>query len=216
MSEPSPEPQPQPEPQPEPSPEPQPEPSAVGREEFERLVAANKKLIEERDTFKEGLKAKELEQMKASQQWQEIAELKEKEAMEARAESDNIKKALVTREKMSAIKTAAMASGIRAEALDDLDLFDFPEVQIETTNLGNIKILGAKEAVDSLKVRKPYLFGKKSGNLNTDLPTVVDGGKVTIDQIMKAEEKARKSGKAEDMASYSKLTQQYNQQQRGN
>lgn len=43
---------------------------------------------------------------------------------------------------------------------------------------------------------------------------MVDGGSVTIDHLLKAEEKAGKTGLADDKAAYFKITKQYKQQQR--
>ncbi len=187
-------------------------PKTVSLEEYQVLMNKNKVLTTERNTLKDNLSAKELSQMKDKENWKEVAELKEQEATTAKEETATLKKALIRKEKMGAIRTAALSVGLRKEALDDLDNFDFSDVQIETTSLGNVKILGAKEAVDALKLKKPYLFGKKSSSLNGGLPEVVDGGTIPLDSLMKAEEKARLSGKAEDQAAYKELTLKYNQQ----
>lgn len=188
---------------------------SVSAEEHNKLLAKLKQAESDRDTHKANLKGKELEQMKGQERWKEIAEMNEAEAKEARLENETLKKGIVSKDRMNAIRTAALQAGIRKDALDDLENFDFPEVQVETTSLGNVNIVGAQTAVAALKLKKPYLFGTKSSSLNGSLPEVVEGGTISLDQIMKAEEKARKSGSADDRAAYAKISQLYNQQRRG-
>jgi len=187
---------------------------SVTLEEHQKTLTRLKSLEEERDALKKTSKDSELQQMKDQERWKEIAELKTREAEEANEKVDNMSTALQKREKMSSIRNAATQAGLRKDALDLLDLMEFPEVQIEATTLGNINIVGVSTAIEALKLKHPSLFGKKSGNLNGGLPEVVDGGSVTIDHLLKAEEKAGKTGLADDKAAYFKITKQYKQQQR--
>jgi len=212
---PNPEPPPETPPKEEPPPADPPPQQSVSIEEHQKLLDKLKAAEEERNSLKQNAKESELQQMKDQERWKEIAALKEKEANDANERTENMGRALQQRERMSAIRTAALQAGIRKDALDDLDLFEYPELKIETTSLGNINIIGAQTAIEALKMRKPYLFSKRSGNINASLPEVVDGGRITIDHIMKAEDKFRKSGSADDKAAYIKITQQYKQQQRG-
>jgi len=184
-------------------------------EEYNKLLAKNRTLTETNTGLNGQLKTNELAGMKDKEQWKEIAELKENENTELRQRNESLTTGVIKREKMSAIRTAAVQAGIRKEALDDLDLYEFPEVQIETTSLGNYNVVGVQTAVEALKLRKPYMFGKKSGNLNPGLPEVTTGGMVTIDQVMKAADKARKDNSPESQAEYARLTKFYNQQRRG-
>lgn len=184
-------------------------------EEYNKLLTKNKLLNDQNTGLNGQLKSNELAGMKDKEQWKEIAELKETENAQLREKNDSLTTGVIKREKMSAIRTAAVQAGIRKEALDDLDLYEFAEVQIETTSLGNFNVVGVQTAVEALKLRKPYLFGKKSGNLNGGLPDVVTAGSVTIDQVMKAADKARIENSPEAKAEYSRLTKIFNQQRRG-
>lgn len=187
---------------------------SISLEEHHKTLARLKLLESERDTLKQSSKDRELQQMKDQEKWKDIAEIKIKEADEANEKTENMSRALQKREKMSSIRSAALQAGLRKDALDLLDLMEFPEVLIEATTLGNINIVGVSTAIEALKLKHPSLFGKKSGNLNGGLPEVVDGGMITIDHLLKAEDKARKSGSADDKAAYAKTNKLYQQQQR--
>ena len=151
--------------------------------------------------------------MKKNQQWQELAELKEKEADEAKRDSAKLKESLVFDRKFSAIREAALAAGIRKEAVSDLELLDLSEVQIETTSTGRINIIGADKTVDRLKTLKPHWFGNKGNKVNSDIPDVQTSGSVTMKQIYEAEKKAKESG---DYAPYKQALIKYKQQLRNN
>lgn len=186
--------------------------TSYSADEYNKLLSEKQTLTSQRDTLQSQLKNNELTQMKDKEQWKEIAELTTNENDKLTAKLDGMSKAIVQKEKMSAIRTAALQLGIRQDALDVLDRLEFPEVQIETTSLGNFNVVGAKAAVEAIKIKMSFLFGNKSGNLNGSLPEVVDGGNVTIDQIMKADQKARETGTAEAHAEYKKLAQKFSQQ----
>lgn len=131
---------------------------SVTLEEHQKTLTRLKSLEEERDALKKTSKDSELQQMKDQERWKEIAELKTREAEEANEKVDNMSTALQKREKMSSIRNAATQAGLRKDALDLLDLMEFPEVQIEATTLGNINIVGVSTAIEALKLKHPSLF----------------------------------------------------------
>lgn len=86
----------------------------------------NAKLMEELNKYRakateleNKFKQKEVEELKNTQNWQKIAEIKENEAKEAATERDKLKNAFINREKRSALVQAALQAGIIKEALDD-------------------------------------------------------------------------------------------------
>jgi hypothetical protein len=164
-------------------------------------IAESKK----RQELQDSLKAKDMEKLKENERWKEIAEMKEKEAKEEREKSEKVTKAVQNDKKYSAIKLAAQQAGIRKEALDDLELIDFPEVTIETNDAGNTVVQGVKSAIDALKLKRPHWFGKGSGNINSSLPETTTSGKVTVAQVLAAEKKWRQSQSAEDFKEYARL-----------
>lgn len=182
-----------------------PKEQTVSYDEYQKLLARAKQLEEKEKTAREALKGKELEQMRANEKWQEIAEIKTREAEEAEKRYKSTVKAVQNDRKFSKLREAALAAGMRKEALDDIELYDFPEVQVETTEAGNIVVNGVKAAIDSLKVRRPYLFGNKSGNLNSALPEVKNGSRINVSQVLAAEKKWRQSQSAEDFREYERL-----------
>jgi len=150
--------------------------------------------------------------MKAQEKWKELAELQEKEKLEALAKLENVNTAVAKDKKYTAVKLAAQSLGIRKEALEDLELLDFPEVQIEVTSLGNVNIVGAATAVERLKLIRPHWFGKKATALNSSSPEIVEGAKITTQQVIDARKKASKSKNPSDYDSYEKLHKQFQSQ----
>lgn len=181
----------------------------ISMSEYKKLMAQLEDQKKRFNAAQDALKGKEIEQMKADKRWQEIAEMREKEAREANEKYESMSQAVRNDRKMSAIKTAALSAGIRKEALDDLELFDFPEVNIETTSSGGFSVMGAKEAIDALKVRKPYLFAKPSSALNSSSPEVVNSGKITIEQVRKAQMQWNKTRSREDLQAYETALKQF-------
>lgn len=76
---------------------------------------------------------------------------------------------IVQTQQFNEVKAAAVAAGLRKEALDDLDMIDMKGVEVETTSTGRFIVKGAKERVESLKNEKPHWF-------TTTTPPVVNTG----------------------------------------
>lgn len=184
----------------------------VPKSELDKVLSDMHKFKKMARDYEAKMKEQEMSKLKEQQEWQKIAEIKEKEAAEAVEEATRLKSSFLNTQKYSAIKAAALANGIRKDALDDLELYDFDDhVAIETTNTGKINVLGAEAAIKKLKAEKPYLFGKSMGGVNTDSPDVVSGGEITMDKVMKAQAAASKSG---DYTEYKKVLQAYQAQKR--
>lgn len=174
----------------------------------------NAKLIEELNKYK--TKANELEtlfkktkeeELTKNQQWQQLAELKEKEANEAIDKAEKLKTAFVQKEKMAAIREAAIQAGIRKESIPDLRLIDFPEIKLETNSEGEFNTSGADKAVQRLKTLRPHWFQSSTPNVNTASPSVTNSSSgVTWDDLKKAEAEAKKTGKYEQ---YKELVLKY-------
>lgn len=185
---------------------------SVTFEDHQKLVSRLQKSEERASVFEKGLKEKELSDMKAQNKWQEIAEMEKKEKDDAVQKLERVNDAVARDKKYTAIKLAAQSSGIRKEALDDLDLLEFPEVQIEVTSLGNINIVGAQAAVDRLKMIRAHWFGKRPTSLDSSSPEIIEGAKITIHQVIDARKKASKTKTPSDYDSYEKLHKQFQSQ----
>jgi hypothetical protein len=129
-----------------------------------------------------------------------------KRAQEAEAQRTEALSKADKRVIKSEFKALAREMGVRADALDDAHvLADLTGVSVDDE--GNV--VGAKEAVEALMAAKPYLAEvakkepKSIGNPSNPNP---DQAAKTKEQLLKdAADKARTSGRPEDMAAYSAL-----------
>ncbi len=184
----------------------------VTKKAFENVTKDLHKWKEEAKLAKDKLKEIETEKLKAAQKFEELAAMNEKEAKEAKTELQNLKQGLIREKKLSAIKAEAAKLKILPSALDDLELQDWSEVQIEATSTGKINVLNAQKAVERFKTTKPHWFeGTSAPNVNTTTPTTVtsDSGKVTHEDLNKAEALAKKSG---DYSAYKAMTLKFKEQ----
>lgn len=168
----------------------------VPREEFVNVKNDMHKFKEENQKLMERLKAMETEKLRAAQDWQKIAEQNERDRIEVEGKYKGLQTAIISDKKMSAIKEAALKLGIRQDSLADLEFLPFDDVQVEMTTAGRVNILGAETAMTRLKTLRPHWFQDKNLNLNTNSPTTVtgDSGKVTMEELKKAELEAKKTG----------------------
>ena len=179
----------------------------VSKAELQKVLDEMHKYKKTAKEYEATIKNQEKKKLEEQQEWQKLAELRKQEAEEAIAEAEKLKGSFLTSRKFEALKTAAMANGIRKEALDDLELLDFDDhVVVETTNTGKINILGAEAAVKKLKAQKPHWFGKSTGHVNSDNPEVVSGEGITMKKVMEAQAEARKTG---DWAKFKSIQDQY-------
>ena len=169
------------------------------------------KFKDENESLRKKIEDMELAKLQESNQHKEVAEHYKTKAEAAEAEVQKIRDSLVYDRKYAALREAAAAAGMRKEALGDLDLIDMDQLVIETTNTGRINVLGASELIEQQKTQRPHWFGRKSANINGADPEISpdSGGKVTKEQIFKAEKEAVKTG---DYAPYQTLLNKYRQQ----
>lgn len=168
------------------------------------------KYKDEANELKEKLKQREMDELKKQENWQAYAETREKEAIEHKERADRLEKNIVYDKKLSAVEKAALASGLRKEALADLELMDFLHVDIETTSTGRVNVLNVEAEVDRIKRERPHWFGGKKASINSGDPEVVSAsGPLTHEAIAKIEAAAKKSG---DYAPYYKAIAQFRAQ----
>ena len=112
-------------------------------------------------------KLEELEKkgLEGSQQYKQLYENEANKRKELEGKYSELSTSLVKREKFSAVEQAAIKAGIRD--LSDIDGFDFEGVEIETTNTGRYRVIGAEDWIEGLKKNKPHWFKDASvANIN--------------------------------------------------
>ncbi len=175
-----------------------------------------KKILDEANALKAKLKdienkqkQKEIEELTKNNEWQKIADMNDQKAKEYEDRYNTLKTALINDKRLSAIKEAALQSGILKEALEDLRAIDLPEVQIETGASG-VTVTGTDRAIQRLKATKPHWFSKSVPNINANTPSVTNGSSaITWDDLKKAEADAKKTGKYDN---YKELVLKYKSQ----
>lgn len=183
----------------------------ISKAEFEKVMSELHKHKAKAKALEEKSNEEKMSRMKEQNQWKEIAEAKEREALEARDKAERVQSSFLSEKKYTAAREKCMALGIRPEALSDLEMLDLEQIQIETTSTGKINVLGADKFAERLKTTKPHWFQeKKTTTVNTDATRVFDtGGTVTPTMIMEAEKEFRKTG---DRTKYEDLHKRYQQQ----
>lgn len=189
---------------------PKDEPKVVPREAYEKVMADLHKYKKQVRTFEQTTKEKDLAALKEKQDWQKIAEIKEREAKEATEARDNLTRTIVQTQKHAAIKEQALKSGILETALDDLELLNWNDVKVETTSTGRIVVDGAEDAISRLKTLKPHWFGKSTTNVNSRVPSIDKKTDIVkTDDLVKMRKEAMKSG---DYSAYEAAFNKYKKQ----
>lgn len=120
--------------------------------------------------------------------YKELYELEKGKRSQAEEKALKISQSYFNGLKMSAIEQEALKAGIHESALEDLSLLPSDMVQIETTSTGNAHVLGARDFIEVLKEKKPYLF--KNGTpprINNSNPTEIKQRELSWDDILKLE-----------------------------
>ena len=183
----------------------------VARADHERAISDMLKHKNEAATLRAEIEAQKTMKLKAENQWQALAEAKEKEVETLKTETKRMNDAIIERERTSALKMKAAALGLRPEAVSDLESLDLTALRIETTNTGKINVLGVSEFADRLKSVKPHWFTDKTPpNVNTTSPRILEsGGAITPQDLIAAEREGRKT---KDLTKYRELHTKYQQQ----
>jgi len=152
-----------------------------------------------------------LDKLREKEQWQDLSkEWQDKaEASEKRAET--LEHSMIFDKKYSAVRELAIKSGLRNEALRDLELISLDDVEIEVTSTGRINVLNADAAVSRIKNSRPHWFGRSGNTINANEPEVVSGREVMYNDVVKAEVLAKKTG---DYGPYKTLLMKYRDKMR--
>lgn len=146
----------------------------VPKEVFERTKADMFKYKSQLDQMQKTIDEMKINRLKETQNWEEVAKAKEREAESYKERNALMEQAFVQSKKDDLLKNAAIKYGMID--LDLLGALDLPEVQVETTTSGKIVVHGADAAIQSLKVRKPHLFKSMAPSINPQTPEVVASG----------------------------------------
>ena len=171
------------------------EPELVPKEIFDRYKSDVFKYKTKVEALEKELEDKKLQSLKNSQNWEEIAKLKEQEAEEAKQDRDRLKQAVMDREKHSALRQEALKSGINPASIPDLELLDFAEISLETTSQGKIIVHGADKAIQNLKMLRPHWFHSKPTTINPASPETLQSmnGLLSVADIQKLESDYKKN-----------------------
>lgn len=189
---------------------PPPQEKTYSAKDVERIVNEltqyKTKAIELENKFKN----QELEQAKASQEWQKVAELHEKTAKEYQDKFERFKSAVVSDKKLSAIREEAIKAGIRKESLADLGILDYPEVKLDTDSEGNFLVEGADKAVQRLKALRGHWFQSVAPKVHAESPSVTGAGnQVSWDDLKKLELDYKKNPNSVNAENYKKALLAY-------
>lgn len=182
-------------------------PNPPPKEDTAKLLADLHKEKTARRELEEKLKTQEMEKLKAAENWKAVAEAKEKEAQEANDKLAARESADQERQKLSAFREAAVRAGIRKEAMSDLKMVSLDGLIVDPST---DNVIGVDKAIEALKLQRPHWFsGSKAPGINLNQPSVVEGEKVSFDELKKLEIDAKKTG---DYSKYTAATIRMKQQ----
>ncbi len=187
----------------------------VPRAQFERTITDMHKYKKAAKEAADKLAEKDRAELVSQNKWKELYEAEKARADEADGTSTKMKESFLNEKKYSALKTAAMAAGLKTEALDDLDSLDLDDIQVETTSTGRTNVMGVEAKLKKIQTAKPHWFGGKTApKIDGKAPRVVDDGsaggtEVTIAQVRAAEKLSKKTG---DRAPYTEVMNRYRAQ----
>lgn len=192
-----------------------PQPEVVSKDVYERMKTDMLKAKQKADEVQKLLEQQKLQALKATQNWEEVAKVKEQEAEDFRKKYDGLSKAVVESKKYEVLKTEAMKSGINSISLADLELLDFPELEIETTSQGKIIVHGADRAISNLKTLRPHWFSAKPASVNPTSPETKHAvsGVMTVNQLNELEKAWHKDRTPQSKKAYEDALRGFNVQQ---
>lgn len=137
----------------------------------------------------------ESKRLKEKEDFKGLYEREKTRAEKAESGLQEFSTTIVNTQRLSEIKSVALQSGLRKEAIADLDLLDMTSVQVEATSNNRFLVHGATEYVERLKNQKPHWFAKdKPPNINSGGGGVppTDDGVITPMDLNTAERKAKR------------------------
>lgn len=201
-------------------------PDAVVTDETKPIKPSDhKRTIDDMMKYKKGLKdaleqlssvKSELDKLKegglkAQNNYKALYETAQSKLSQVEEERTKLLHSLEYTKKYDEVKTQALKLGIRSEALDDLERLEFEGLEVERTDKGRIVVQGADLFVENLKKSKPHWFESKKPPTFNASGTQGGGasGTVTAQDVLEAETKAKRSGKAEDKKAYNEILSTY-------
>lgn len=158
-------------------------------------------LAKDRET--ESLK---LQGMKSKEQWQKVAEIKEKEADELKKRDEIRERKTSNYIKRAEVMRQATKLGLKEEAVKYLDLMGYDDVQLETTSLNGINVIGADRYVERIKAESPFFFLDRSAPMiDASSPSVTKATQITKHDVLKLQSEGKQ---AEYEAALRRLRQQ--------
>lgn len=183
------------------------------RSEVQKIIEEAKAYKVKMQEYESRMKAKEVEELTANQRWKELAELKEREAHEAMDKAEKLKSGIMAKEKISALKEAALQAGIRKESIPDLRLIDFPELSLQYGNEGDFTVQGADKAIQRLKSLRPHWFQSSIPAVNSASPVVTgDGSSISFNDVKRLQEEYQKNPSAQNADKYKSALIQFKKQ----
>lgn len=144
----------------------------------------------EKERIEKQLEELRVAQLKEKSNFKDLYELEVTKRRDAETKLQSLSSSFVDNLMRKEIEAEALASGIRPEAISDLELVDKGMIETETTSTGKINFLNVKEFVQSLKSTRPYWF--KNGEppkINGALPGNPQFKDLTPAQILELQKK---------------------------
>lgn len=181
---------------------------------FERMKADMAKWKARAQQLETDAEKAKLDGLKRAQNWEEVAKVKEQEASEYKTKYEGLSRSLVEEKKFAALKTEALKMGINPASIPDLELLDFAELSVETTNTGKIMVSGADRAIANLKTIRPHWFSAKPAGINPNSPETQtpQSGNVSLADINNAEQAYKKAPTTENKRVLVELIQKFKNQ----
>lgn len=177
---------------------------AVIKESIKRKqeLADTKKAL---DDEKKRIEAMKNQGFKDKEMWKELAEANEQKAKEFESKYSGLQSAVAINAKFSALKDELFKLGVLPEAINDIGQEFIDMCDIETTSTGRYTVLNAKQVAETVKLKKPYLFGRPGApNVNTNTPGVNSNGSTTVNvsKVLELQKKYEKTKSEEDRLAY--------------
>ncbi len=135
--------------------------------DMHRFKAESQKRAQEIETLQKKLEETQKKELREREQYKQLYEDEAKKASELEAKNRRNSEAFLRTVKLDSIRAAAAKHQIRPEALDDLELYAWSDVEAEITDSG-IRANGAEQAILQFKKARPHLFlGATAPRVNT-------------------------------------------------
>lgn len=188
--------------------------STVSKAAFDKAMAELNDLKTKQTTYEEEKRALKEKEMRKNDDFKGLLKLREDEIKSLHDKNKNLTSGVVQREKMAKIREEASKQGLIPEALSDLNSLKWDHVVGAPDENEDLVFHGVSAAITSLKQTKPHWFKDATKNINPNLGKTIKGsgddGKITTDDVIKAEQEAKKSG---DKSNYYKIHEAYRKQE---